>query len=342
MALEKSESAEVCWIFVLMVILLSTCFLVQDALAQDSFNKSFQWSYGGYSWTWSLSIPQSLYNAYKLVSVYERTRYSDYSFLVTTQDSYVRQVANKLHESATQNGYGAFDEVSFILAFVQSLPYTSDSVTTGYDEYPRFPIETLVDDGGDCEDTAILFATLVLILNYDAIFISPPDHLAAGVWGKDLTGYYYTYNSRTYYYCETTGDYWKIGEMPDAYKGASATLYSIDESRQYVPSQNAPDIPSTPGQGGTTTSPGQALATMMGIVLLIAIPALLLLARSRKPKPEEHVPVPPTMYSSDVEKDKDAKKALEKPEIRTFFCRYCGAENKADAVFCEKCGKKIG
>jgi len=23
------------------------------------------------------------------------------------------------------------------------------------------------------------------------------------------------------------------------------------------------------------------------------------------------------------------------------FCRYCGAENKQDAVFCEKCGKKI-
>ncbi len=23
------------------------------------------------------------------------------------------------------------------------------------------------------------------------------------------------------------------------------------------------------------------------------------------------------------------------------FCKYCGAENKADAVFCEKCGKKI-
>lgn len=23
------------------------------------------------------------------------------------------------------------------------------------------------------------------------------------------------------------------------------------------------------------------------------------------------------------------------------FCRYCGTENKSDAVFCEKCGKKI-
>lgn len=24
------------------------------------------------------------------------------------------------------------------------------------------------------------------------------------------------------------------------------------------------------------------------------------------------------------------------------FCRYCGAQNKTDADFCERCGKKIG
>jgi ribosomal protein L40E len=24
-----------------------------------------------------------------------------------------------------------------------------------------------------------------------------------------------------------------------------------------------------------------------------------------------------------------------------FYCRYCGRENEADAVFCEKCGKKL-
>ena len=29
----------------------------------------------------------------------------------------------------------------------------------------------------------------------------------------------------------------------------------------------------------------------------------------------------------------------EPPEMR--FCRYCGAENRNDALFCEKCGKRI-
>lgn len=208
--------------------------------SEDFFDRSFEWYYEGFRWTWSLSIPRSLYNSYKSVSLSSRIKNSltGYSFLVTTQDYYVIQVANKLHEASVQKGYEAYDEVSFVLAFVQSLPYTSDSVTTGYDEYPRFPIETLVDGGGDCEDTSILFATLVLILNYDAIFISPPSHSAVGVWGTDLDGYYWTYNNRTYYYCETTGDNWKIGEIPSEYKDALAHLYPIDENKQYVPGQD--------------------------------------------------------------------------------------------------------
>lgn len=41
------------------------------------------------------------------------------------------------------------------------------------------------------------------------------------------------------------------------------------------------------------------------------------------------VPVPPPPV--DVATSEEKK-----------FCRYCGAENKTDADFCEKCGKKIG
>jgi hypothetical protein len=233
-------------------------------------------------------------------------------------------MANKLHEAATQKGYEAFDEVSFILAFVQSLPYTSDSVTTRYDEYPRFPIETLVDDGGDCEDTAILFATLVIILNYDTIFILSPNHLAVGVWGNDLEGYYFTYNSRNYYYCETTGENWNIGDVPDAYKGISATLYSIIEGRQYIPTQDTPTVPTptvptptvptptvppTPGQEDQTTPffqlPRETSAIIVvGIAALIIIAVLVLWVRSAKvPKIGETIPTPLAgMYTPDAEK----------------------------------------
>jgi hypothetical protein len=39
------------------------------------------------------------------------------------------------------------------------------------------------------------------------------------------------------------------------------------------------------------------------------------------------------------------KTTFTKPSVTSLtekkYCRYCGIENKSDAVFCEKCGKKI-
>jgi len=30
------------------------------------------------------------------------------------------------------------------------------------------------------------------------------------------------------------------------------------------------------------------------------------------------------------------------PPPNTVFCRFCGAQNETDAVYCKKCGKNIG
>jgi len=40
------------------------------------------------------------------------------------------------------------------ISFVKSLPYSYDIDTTGLEGYKRYPIETLADSTGDCEDTA--------------------------------------------------------------------------------------------------------------------------------------------------------------------------------------------
>jgi len=40
---------------------------------------------------------------------------------------------------------------------------------------------------------------------------------------------------------------------------------------------------------------------------------------------------------------KESEREKAKPKVEgKFFCRYCGAENSQDAVYCIKCGKKIG
>lgn len=211
---------------------------VEVARAEDYFTRHYAWVYDGRTWTWDLSIPLSLYNLYKeFVPQTERVArgVAGYGSLVTTEDTFMMQVADGLHSSAQSMDYNYYDEVNFVLAFVQSLPYVSDSETTGYSEYPRFPIETLVD-GGDCEDTSILFATLLTIINYAVILISFPSHMTAGVWGHEAyPGWYISYEGKRYYFCETTGQGWRMGDLPSEYRNVEATVIPINEWEQFKP-----------------------------------------------------------------------------------------------------------
>jgi hypothetical protein len=102
---------------------------LHTVVADENVDRHYAWSYGGKQWTWDLSIPKSLYDSYKSIPVSERIRYgpAGYGLLASTKDSYVVQLADELRSAATSEGYGTYDEVSFVLAFVQSLPYTSDS-----------------------------------------------------------------------------------------------------------------------------------------------------------------------------------------------------------------------
>jgi len=335
--------------------------------SQQYYNKQFAWDYSGKHWTWNLSIPQALYDAYKAVPVSTRTRNGPegYGFLTTTEDYYIKILAQKLNETTNGLNYNSYDQVSFVLAFVQSLPYTSDNVTEGYNEYPRFPIETLVDGGGDCEDTAILFATLTLILGYGTVYINPPDHYAVGVLGNDnIQGTYWTYNDRKYYYCETTGNGFKIGQLPDEFHGQTASIYPINENTQFVPNvqiqiaeptpTQVPDTqwqtPSPSFEPNPSTSPTIAEPTVqpvmpltqaitdnpeLFIILIVAILISITIAvksvQKSKPRTNQsqtvmEEPIQPTPPNVEASK----------------FCIYCGSSNKQYAVYCEKCGKKIG
>ncbi len=149
------------------------------------YNTEFAWDYGGNHWVWNLSIPVDLYNAYNAVpdSIRTQISLSHFGYFTTTQDNYIQTLANDLNNSATQLGYNSDDKINFILAFVQSIPYKTDNASTGYQDYPRFPIETIVDNVGDCKSHSVLFATLTLILGYGTVCINPPDHLAVEkVW----------------------------------------------------------------------------------------------------------------------------------------------------------------
>lgn len=62
---------------------------------------------------------------------------------------------------------------------------------------------------------------------YDTILIQPPGHMANGLYADERPGYYWTVDDRDYYYIETTGSGWGIGDCPEDYQDAQAYTYQV-------------------------------------------------------------------------------------------------------------------
>jgi len=179
------------------------------------------------AWTWELPIPLSLYIEYR-----ERPRPSSVGGFVELardpgDDAYIDQMVAYIDGVARQYHFTDTQKVNFVITFVQSLPYTTDSVTAKADEYPRYPVETLFDRGGDCEDTAILVAAILDRMGHNVALLHLPGHMAVGIALPGATGRYYDHNGVKYFYLETTGEGWRIGDMPAEYITANAFVYPL-------------------------------------------------------------------------------------------------------------------
>lgn len=194
----------------------------------------YEWVYGNWLWKdryqWDLSIPLSLYWSYR-----EQPRPTQYREWIDMakdpgDNSYIDTIVTQINNEANEEGFTESEKVKFVIRFVQSLPYTVDSVTTPWNEYPRYPIETLFDRGGDCEDTSILVAALLNRLGYDTALLLLPNeqHAAVGVSITGVSGSYYTKDGVKYYYVETTGTGYEIGEIPEVFTRTSAFIYPLD------------------------------------------------------------------------------------------------------------------
>jgi hypothetical protein len=206
-------------------IITGTSPLTVRQVSDDVILKEYAWLYNDETWTLSLTVPKNLYEYYA-----NRTRIvtEDYSIYVThpNDDEYISTVVEAFYDIAVQEGYNSQQTVNLVISFVQSLPYTSDDVTTAFDEYVRYPLETLVDGGGDCEDTSILTSALLEAMNNEIVLLNFPGHVAVGV-NVDAVGSYFSHEGENYFYLETTGEGWEIGVIPTEYQGTSAVIYPI-------------------------------------------------------------------------------------------------------------------
>jgi hypothetical protein len=147
-------------------------------------------------------------------------------------DAIIYSLVRQLEDEAHAGGLGELDKVRFVLKFVQSLTYTADNATTpGYLEYPRYPVETLFEQGGDCEDTSILLAAILTEMGYDVaiIFFEGFDHMGLGIYVPEekMYGNSWIYqDGRRYWYLDTSGKE-PMGWSPKPYDVTPAYLLPV-------------------------------------------------------------------------------------------------------------------
>jgi len=196
----------------------------------NNYNRSYKWNFKDKHWVLSEEIPIKVYEAYvnSRVSRIPQTNSNMLQF-VTPKDDIIVSVSNKLKTFAQNNRYNLINRINFILKFVQqSINYKPDNETKERLEYWRFPVETLVDQVGDCEDSSVLLASIMKALDYDVALLlysweennKKFGHLAVGIHIDNFDGEYVTDNTgKKYYYCETTSSSYSIGEIPSNIQG---------------------------------------------------------------------------------------------------------------------------
>jgi len=211
--------------------------------------RHYEWMYDGQHQSCDLDVPLDLYTYYRSQPriAWARRDYDEY-VLDPLDDAYLETVTAEVLSTTTDDYHAALENA---LYFVQKcIRYVYDPL---WFEYPRYPLETLVDGIGDCEDTAILYTSLVRTLGHGALMVvvdankdGTVDHMVAWVpveqsfIDQHPDRSFWDYGGRTYAFAETAveGGYLPLGVDPWGLTEAQVdTIYdvsSVDHHPQVV------------------------------------------------------------------------------------------------------------
>jgi hypothetical protein len=119
---------------------------------------------------------------------------------VTPADPIVTALATALSEGAKSPE----EKAQQILNWVCRSVHYDECETDGSASYLRYPVETLMEQCGDCEDTTLLLASLYCAAELDVVIIRQFQHLSLGVHGAFSGKYHYEYQGKRYYLAESS------------------------------------------------------------------------------------------------------------------------------------------
>lgn len=162
-----------------------------DNAYTDSLSAEYIFPFKNTSITLFVSVPASIYHGAKdtgskylpYTKITSREYYADFTNDPLQEEMYTQiltQTASVKHTlDLTDDEY-----LELLSTFVQSIHYHTK------DEY-RYPVETIIDQYGDCDDKSILLAGLLTRAGYDAVLLifDEESHAAVGIKTADTTAY---------------------------------------------------------------------------------------------------------------------------------------------------------
>ena len=143
----------------------------------------------------------------------------------------VRYIAKYINEAINKTSLTPLDKIQFTLDFVQepNIRFVSNKdckSVNNYEDYIRYPDETLYDKEGDCNCKSLLAAMLFHVMGFNVMYLASRKykHSAIGIeisekdkdlYGKKIDKMLVREDGKCYIYCETTGDRFRVGKTID-------------------------------------------------------------------------------------------------------------------------------
>lgn len=170
----------------------------------------------GAIWTHTIELFDSEYQYYNQLPRYSPTDAEYWTNYIYENEGLLNNIAGSLLKCMDKYDKTKDEMLLETVRYVQAIPYKYDIDSTGYEDYPRYPYETLYDNCGDCEDVSFLLAGLLRSMGYGVCTLYLPGHAAVGVRTDSNNANFYL-NGLGYYYIECTNEGWAVGEVPEDY-----------------------------------------------------------------------------------------------------------------------------
>jgi len=222
-------------ISILIVCILLPAIVVPTSVAGNyQKNFSFQSQFGFLGQKLYVSVQPSLYDHYRNLTHVVNSN-EDFAHYVTPQA--VKPIADSLQKVTRDLPNSDEQFADSVLSLVHQIPYQITGV--------KYPVETLIDNSGDCIALSLLAASIMMAGGLDVVLIHytgiNPSHINVGVYLPNTPAYHnilasaisFEYENKTYWTAEATpeGD-WKVGDQSEMLANANSEIIPLNATEQ--------------------------------------------------------------------------------------------------------------